>query len=101
MKSEADQEITVAHARHRLEVLLQDTLHEQGRDLRRVTIIEHIALREVLDELHRANQVMNEQRDKIQQYAQKEFQRVNKSWAKKGSHSDGGLKRDIANKGKK
>jgi hypothetical protein len=66
---------SVRQARHRIEVLHQDTTSQDARDMRRVTYAEHIDLGIVLSELHRANKVMRDQQARIAEYAQTEFLR--------------------------
>jgi len=68
-------QLYMPEARHRLEVLHLDTATHEQRDQRRITMREHESLEFVLIELHRSNMVMNEQREKLQEYAQKEFLR--------------------------
>jgi hypothetical protein len=52
-------------ARHRLEALWADTLTEDTRSHRIVIAKEHEAMRTVLDELHRLNEVASVQRKHV------------------------------------
>jgi len=79
MTDEITYSTNVDTARHRLQVLANDTDSEMKRDLRRVAAIEHDSLRVVLNELHRANQVMRDQANRIAEYAQAEFLRKRKA----------------------
>lgn len=56
----------VTAARHRLEVLARDTTYPDQRETRTVRHEEALALRTVLDELHRLNVAVSEQRTKLE-----------------------------------
>jgi hypothetical protein len=53
-------------ARHRMEVLIADTVTETQRDIRRITAAERTDLIQLLIELHRLNLVVSEQRKTIE-----------------------------------
>jgi hypothetical protein len=56
-------------ARHRLEVLIADTVTERERELRRITAAERTDLIVILSELHRLHLAVSEQRKTLQTIA--------------------------------
>jgi hypothetical protein len=62
----------VAESRHRLEVLVADTVTEQHRAIRRLSAADRFALIVVLKELHRANTVMRDQEAQLRKGRKKQ-----------------------------
>jgi len=58
-------EVNTSEARHRLEVLVCETMTEEHRSIRRLSAADRFAIIVVLRELHRMNQVTNQQRQTI------------------------------------